>query len=100
MRRFYSPEFMRIFWPHWLGGILFIGLYAFQLLFLLRERPDEPDPASGYTIEFGTEPEAVYLSSLDMVLLYGTFFVGMLIVTSGLWRVWRAQKLSASSKDS
>lgn len=88
---------MRIFWPHWLGGILFIGLFAFQLLFLLRERPGEPDPALGYTIEFGRDSKAVYFSTVDVVLVYGTFFIAMLIVTSGLWRVWRAQKLSGSA---
>ncbi|MBK8197795.1 MAG: hypothetical protein IPK75_05440 [Acidobacteria bacterium] len=86
---------MRIFWPHWVGSAVCIALFAWQLAFVFPDRPREPDPVKGYTIEFELQPEAVYVSALDLTLIFGIFLTGMAITAFGLWRVQNAQKIPA-----
>jgi len=94
--RFGPREFTRTFWPHWVGALISIGLFAFQLVFVLPERPREPDPAKGYTIEFELEPDTVYVSMFDLTLLFATLILGGVIVSAGLWGVQKARKKLAT----
>lgn len=89
-------EFLLIFWPHWIGAAVCIALVACQLVFVLPGRPQEPDPARGYTIELELKPEAVYVSALDLAISFGTLLTGMVIVCYGFWRVRVAQKIQAT----
>lgn len=95
MKKLGPREFTRIFWPHWVGGLISIGLFAYQLVFALPARPREPDVGNGYTIEFELNPDAVYVSVFDLGLLFATLILGGLIIALGLWRVQTAQKAFA-----
>ncbi|MCA8901997.1 MAG: hypothetical protein KDA53_12185 [Hyphomonas sp.] len=95
MRPFAPKDFLRIFWPHWLGALVFLGLFALQLIHVLPSRPNQPDPAHGFTIEMDYNSEAIYVSTQDLALLYGTLLIGALIVLSGMLRVRMAQRSSA-----
>ena len=90
-----TREFIRIFWPHWLGGLLLIGVWGYQLLSLMRDRPSEPDPANGYTIEIEINRQAdVFISAIDAAWLAANFLALAAVVISGLWRVRKAQQKS------
>ena len=92
MRKLDSREFIHIFWPHLAGDAVLIALFVFQLIFVLPGRPSAPDPVAGYTVEWAFGSQAVYVSVFDLVLLFGTVLLGMVIVAVGILRVRKAQQ--------
>ena len=66
----------------------FMGIFAFQVMYGLKHRPEVSDPKNGYTIAIGLDGgETVrYISALDCLLTFGPFFIASLIMLIGLWR--------------
>ena len=79
--------------PYALGAIPFIVLFAYELAVILPHRPATSDLVHGYTIAAGNAHKMVYISTVDCVLIFGTFACAFAVIATGFWRTGLFQRL-------
>ncbi len=79
--------------PYSLAASPFIGLFAYLLNVPLSHRPLVPDVAHDLTIRLDIESKVVFVSTWDLVLLFGALLCAGSILITGFWRVGAFQGL-------
>ena len=82
----------RAIWPYALGAVPFLGCFIYELAVAWSQRPVVADTVHGFVFAMQTNGRTVYLSSLDMWLAFGSWFVAAGIVLAGLWKVRKQLK--------
>ncbi|MFT3997955.1 MAG: hypothetical protein QM667_11165 [Asticcacaulis sp.] len=90
-------QVFRIIWPHNLGALPCIGGFIYLLSVVFPQRPVTPDPVRGFIHPMGIEGGDVFVSTLDLILLFGAWGLAAVFVVSGIWRVFRAAKKAQST---
>lgn len=75
--------------PYALAALPFFAAFAYQLAVVWPTRPRMPDPAKGFVIQTVVDRHTVYVSSMDMALMLGTWAGEAAVIGFGLWRVFR-----------
>jgi hypothetical protein len=81
---------LKFIWPYSLGAVPFIGMFIYQIAGVWPTRPGQPDLT--HTIPMHVGNRDVYISTLDLILMMGSWGIGVLIILIGYRRMRRQMR--------